>query len=147
MEKIENSFTINKKQYDNLGEELARLLKKYGQSNDVECIYFAPYLNCITNNICILEVRIIVNNRLLRYTNDAKLYNKNQSIPANIKRFGLRVVMDIEDELNFNRNDLSNTTIIYDKVGTYTKMQNEYKKNSEFSYYDNLVTLKPSISF
>lgn len=133
------SKEVEQRQEDTTAKSIARLVKKYKEREDVECIYFLPYIEEAMDNMYYI---IVILSKLSGEIEESfKKYNKSHSSAKAIENFGgeIQVLPDVawyynetamginddEDSTTIRVNDLLNGSILYDKTGKYHKIVEE----------------------
>lgn len=156
-------INITEEQRNELCNELARLTFQYRKDKNVECIYFAPYrgLGEIEGNVLeITIVRVISEND--NFDEELNEYNSRHQKHDSIRKFGFKIFLDTADTQKYTTmdlnpadsaksNDLMNSTILYDKSGTFTQIKEQTTKRFKgnisniYYYYDNLAEVYPPL--
>ncbi len=168
MDGKENSYSIKERKYNKLITELSKILKRYKDDQELECIYFTPLM--VTDKRARLLVTIIYNDlaKCLERDKESSIkYDSYHIREKTLKKCGIEInikfdtsekysFIDLEQIERNNRNCLYNSTILYDKTGKYTDIKASAEKilassikmkikNCGIYKYDNLTTIYPNL--
>lgn len=152
-------INITDEQKNNLCQELAKLVFELKKDNEVECIYFVPYigLGVIRGNV--LEVTLVKQSDN-DVNNDIAERNRFYFEEESLRKFGVKIFIDTDVahkytfiDLNPSEmrrsNSLFNSTILFDRYGKYTELKGQKKQDGIIVKEDireNLAEIVPPIT-
>lgn len=156
------TINITEEQRKKLCEELGRLVFEYRKNDDIECIYFAPYINLGEIEGNVIQVTI-VGKRSIEETlkQDIGEYNSKHQGQETVTNFGVKIHLETDwDEkytmIALNPSErlrckyLFNSVILFDKNGKYTKLKEASAKDSvedsEIKPFLNLAEFVPPLN-
>ena len=150
-------INITDEQKNNLCQELAKLVFELKKDNDVECIYFVPYIGLGDIRGNVLEVTLVKQSDN-DVNNDIAERNRFYFEEESLRKFGVKIFIDTDVahkytfiDLNPSEatrsNSLFNSTILFDRYGKYTELKGQKKQDGIIiSPYENLAEIVPPIT-
>lgn len=147
------AITISESQRDAVCTELAGLVDKLKIYDNLKCIYVIPYESERSKNwqLCIEIVREV--NRYKYLEGQIDFYSSRLNNIDSIAKFGVQLIPSIGDARDyqgeqykkFRKGFLHNAMIIYDKDGSFTKLQKDEDEDKSL-LFSNLCEFDPPLT-
>lgn len=131
---------------DLLKNEIANLTNKYSKDDNVECIYFLPF---VENDERIFDLVIVFSEQVNLDEVDKEISELNEKYCKKISEIGGKIVLlsDRSDKysavaMHYREvrrvRDLLSSSIIFDRSGEYIKIAHQFDKYSTMNKYRNI---------
>lgn len=151
-------INITEDQRNELCDILARLTCRFKQDESVECIYFAPYTRFGDINDPVISLTIVRKGIILEESKKiVENYNRFFLKDSNFKKLGVKISIDVDSARYYTTLDLNpseerrtnllfNSSILFDRTGEYTKIQEQATEGTGCYHYSTLGKIMPLLT-